>query len=427
MKKNQSKKVVVIGLGYVGLPLALLASRKGYSVVGVDLDKSRVAAINTKQPLFGGKEIGKLLKNSSLEATDDFNVFKSAKIIIVCVPTPVDENHHPNLNPIKDASRAIAKHLKRNQLVVLESTVNPGVCDEVIIPILEKSGLKAGKDFYLAHCPERINPGDPKWNVENIPRVVGGLDKESLRQAAKFYRSIINAPVREMGSLKEAEAVKIVENSFRDVNIAFVNELAMSFSKLGIDVVDVINGAATKPFAFMPHYPGAGVGGHCIPVDPYYLIDYAKKNGFHHELMKVSRRVNEGMPHFTVELLEKALKTIGKKLKGSKIAVLGIAYKPNVGDYRESPSFKIIEHLKKKGAEVRMYDPYVREKSNVKNFREATLGADAAIIATAHRTFSRLTPKDFINQRVRVVIDGRNCLKKKSFIKAGIVYKGIGR
>ncbi len=427
MKKNKSQGVAIIGLGYVGLPLALLASRKGYSVIGIDLDKRKVAAINAKESLLSDAAIAKQLKKSSLTATDDFDVLENVETIIVCVPTPVDEKHHPDLRAIEGASSAIAKNLKRGQLIILESTVNPGVCDEIVIPILEKSGLTAGKDFYVAHCPERINPGDSKWNVENIPRVVGGLNKESLKRAAKFYRSIINAPVKEMGSLKEAEAVKIVENSFRDVNIAFVNELAMSFAKLGIDVVNVIDGAATKPFAFMPHYPGAGVGGHCIPVDPYYLIDYAKKNGFHHELMKISRHVNEGMPQFTVKILEKALKAKGKKLKGSKIAVLGISYKPNVGDCRESPSLKIIGLLQKKGVIVHAYDPYVPEKSNVANLNAALSGADAAIIATAHREFSTLMPKDFLKNNVPIVIDGRNCLPKDNFRKAGMTYWGIGR
>lgn len=430
-KSSKLKRVAVIGLGYVGLPLALLADSKGYDVIGIDLNLNKIKALSEKSlppPLTEDRKLAAALKKSSLNVTSDFNVLKSRDIIVVCVPTPVHKNHLPDLVPVEKACESIARNLQKGQLIVLESTVNPGVCDEIVIPMLEKiSGLKAGKDFFLAHCPERINPGDPKWTVKNIPRVVGGFDDGSLQRAAAFYRSIIEATIKEMGSLKEAEAVKIVENSFRDVNIAFVNELAMSFSKLDIDVVNVINGAATKPFAFMAHYPGAGVGGHCIPVDPYYLIDYAKKNGFAHKFLSLAREINEGMPQFTIELLEKALKKDGKKLKKAKIAVLGISYKPNVGDSRESPSFEIIELLEKKGAHVRTYDPYVPDKSNAKNFHEATLGADAVIVATAHKEFTQLAPRDFINRGVRIVIDGRNCLDEAGFEISDINYRGIGR
>src|SRR3989338_9802325 len=284
MAKAQSIKtehIAVIGLGYVGLPLALLASRKGHTVVGVDIDVKKVELLNARATPFADEEITEQLKNSSLEATMDFSRIKDVGVIIICVPTPVYENHLPNLEPVQNACKSIASHLQKGQLVILESTVNPGVCESIILPILEKgSELQCGKDFYLAHCPERINPGDKKWNVENIPRVVGGFDEVSLQKAIAFYATIISAEIKPIASLKEAEAVKIVENAFRDINIAFVNELAMSFSRLGIDTVNVINGAATKPFAFLPHYPGCGVGGHCIPVDPYYLIEYAKDYGY---------------------------------------------------------------------------------------------------------------------------------------------------
>ena len=344
------------------------------------------------------------------------------------MPTPIDEEKRPDLGPVKNACSSLAKHLQKGQLVVLESTVNPGVCDEIVRPLLEEiSGLTAGKDFYLAHCPERINPGDAKWGVENIPRVVGGNDPESLRRAAEFYRSIVKAPIKEMGSLKEAEAVKIVENSFRDINIALVNELAMSFSKLGIDVVNVIDGAATKPFAFMPHYPGAGVGGHCIPVDPYYLIDYAKANGFYHDFLSLARRINEHMPEFTVEQIDAALNERKIALKGSEIAVLGLAYKPNIDDCRESPTFEIIHLLQQKGANVRSFDPYVLERSSAKTLETALRGTQAVVVTTAHREFVALTPQDLAHYAIRIVVDGRNCLPKDDFKAAGFVYRGIGR
>lgn len=425
--KNK-RRVVVVGLGYVGLPLALLADHRGCSVKGIDLDAQRVECINSKKAPFTDKKIRLSLEESSLKATTDWAAIEAADVIIICVPTPVDEEKRPDLKPVEGAVRAIAEHLQKDQLIILESTVNPGVSDEIVKPMLEKiSGMQAGKDFYLAHCPERINPGDSEWGVENIPRVVGGNDPESLRRAAEFYRSIIKAPIKEMGSLKEAEAVKIVENSFRDINIALVNELAMSFSKLGIDVVNVIDGAATKPFAFMPHYPGVGVGGHCIPVDPYYLIDYAKANGFYHDFLSLARRINEHMPAFTIEQVEAALNERKLALRGSEIAVLGLAYKPNIDDCRESPAFEIIHLLEEKGVNVRSFDPYVLERSSMKTLEMALRGAQAVVITTAHREFTCLTPQDLSAYAIRIVVDGRNCLPKDDFKAAGFVYRGIGR
>ncbi|MDP1688555.1 MAG: nucleotide sugar dehydrogenase [bacterium] len=298
----------------------------------------------------------------------------------------------------------------------------------MVIPILEKeSGLKAGKDFFVAHCPERINPGDKNWTVENIPRVVGGLEEKSLGMAYEFYSSIITGQIKKMGSLKEAEAVKVVENSFRDINIAFVNELAMSFSKLGIDVVNVINGAATKPFAFMAHYPGVGVGGHCIPVDPYYLIDYAKQNGFEHDFLKLARKINSNMPKFTAERVALGLNEAKIVINGAKIAVLGLAYKSNIDDCRESPAFPLIKALEKYGANVVSYDPFVLNKSTVKSLDEAVKDSVAVVIATCHDQFKNLEPEYFLKNGIKVVVDGRNCLQKEKFIDAGLIYKGVGR
>jgi UDP-N-acetyl-D-glucosamine dehydrogenase len=279
-----NKTISIIGLGYVGLPLALLAAKKGYRVIGVIKNPEKAKLINERISPIQDEKIIEDLKTTTLEATTDFSRIKEAIIVIVCVPTPIDCNHMPNLEPVESATRNVGIYLQKGQTVIMESTVNPGVCEEVMLPILEKeSGLKSGIDFYFAHCPERINPGDPKWNVENINRVVGSLEEKGLDIATSFYQSILTGSIMRMGNLKEAEACKVVENSFRDINIAFVNELALSFAKLGIDAVRVIDGAATKPFAFMAHYPGCGVGGHCIPVDPYYLIEYAKKKGFFHD------------------------------------------------------------------------------------------------------------------------------------------------
>jgi UDP-N-acetyl-D-glucosamine dehydrogenase len=426
---TSKNSIAVVGLGYVGLPLALLAESKGYRVFGLDTNKERIAKLSKRESPIADVSLSKDLKKAKrIEFTTDFSVIKQASTIVVCVPTPVYKNYMPNLEPVKNACISIAKFLKKGQLVVIESTINPGVCDEVVLPLLEKiSGLKGGKDFYLAHCPERINPGDKKWTVKNIPRVVGALEKKGLDKAVAFYSDIIDAEIRPMGSLKEAEAVKIVENSFRDINIAFVNELAMSFAKLGIDVVNVIHGAATKPFAFMAHYPSCGVGGHCIPVDPYYLIEYAKKNGFQHDFLKLARHINNGMPQFTVDQLILGLNQVKASVKGAKITILGLAYKANIEDTRESPAYEIIHILKDLGAQVTVFDPNVLHESTVKTLDEALVGREAVIIASAHREFKALTPQVFKKKGVKVVIDGCNCLPKGDFIASKLVYKGIGR
>jgi UDP-N-acetyl-D-glucosamine dehydrogenase len=412
--QRTKKSVAVIGLGYVGWPLAELAAKKKFRVVGIDSNSEKIEL---------------LAKNKKgITVSADFSSAREVSTIVICVPTPVHENRTPNLSPVESASESVGKILTKGQLVILESTVNPGVTETIVLPILERaSGLKAEQDFFLAHCPERINPGDPKWNVQTIPRVVGGLGEQSLARALKFYRSLLSASITPLNSLKEAEAVKVVENSFRDVNIAFVNELAMSFAKLDIDVVNVIHAASTKPFAFMPHYPGAGVGGHCIPVDPYYLIDYAKQNGFNHRFLSLARDINSSMPHFTVGLVERTLREAGKNLNGSSVAVLGLAYKPDIDDVRESPALEIVKLLEERGATVKTFDPYVPETSTAGSKEEALMGTEAAVIATAHREFTRLSPRDLKRLGVRILIDGRNCLPKTSFTNAGIVYRGIGR
>ena len=292
--------VAVIGLGYVGLPLAVRAVERGYAVVGFDTHQEKIARINRQECPIEDASLEALLKRFPFEATDRPGRLNEADIVLICVPTPVDEMYYPDLEPVISAATLSATHLKPGALVVLESTVNPGVSEEVIMPLFEKHGHRIGKDVFLAHCPERINPGDEKWNVTNIPRVVGSVDAPGLEKALEFYRSIVDGEIRPMKSIREAEAVKVVENSFRDINIAFVNELARSFDVLGIDVKDVIQGAATKPFSFMPHYPSCGVGGHCIPVDPYYLIERAKKSGFDHRFLKIAREINNAMPAYSV-------------------------------------------------------------------------------------------------------------------------------
>jgi nucleotide sugar dehydrogenase len=417
-------KVSIIGLGYVGLPLALLASKKGHKVTGIDLDSKKIELINKHRDPIGEDYIAENIKSSRLESSTDFSSVESADIVIVCVPTPVKNGYEPDLDPLKGACHSLAEKLTKNTLVIIESTINPGVCDEVVIPLIaEVSGLKINRDFYVSHCPERINPGDKKWNVENIPRVAGSSNNQGLKRATEFYKSIIAAPIKPMGTLKEAEAVKIVENSFRDVNIAFVNELAMSFGKLGINVKNVIDGAATKPFAFMPHYPSVGVGGHCIPVDPYYLIEYARGYGFDHEFLTLARAINNRMPEFTVELLIEGLDEAEISIKGAEVSLLGLAYKPNVSDDRESPSYKVIKILKSKGASVRTYDPYLPKKSTAATLNDAVDGAAAVILATNHSEFSEF-PK--MKHSFKVFVDGKNAFARTDFTDQNVIYKGMG-
>lgn len=421
-------KVTVIGLGYVGLPLACAIARKTkHSVVGYDISEEKIEIIKKRECPIDDEQCEKDLKEISFNCTSNSEQIRGSDIYIVCVPTPVLNDYTPNLEPLKEAVLEISKFLEKGQTVVIESTINPGVCEEIVKPLLEeKTALKAGVDFDIAHCPERINPGDPVWNVYNIPRNVGSTRAEATKMLADFYRGFIDNVINEMPDLKSVEATKIIENTFRDINIAFVNELAKSFDVLGIDLVTVIKGAANKPFAFMPHYPSCGVGGHCIPVDPYFLIERAKKSGFDHKYLKLAREINNSMPFYTIELLANGLNEFEKSIKGTKIALLGMSYKADVGDIRESPSLKIEKLLLKSGASLTVFDPYFPQLSNVSNLKDALKDAFAIVIATDHKEFLNINPEMLANTKVKVIIDGKNCLKKSAFKEAGFYYKGIG-
>lgn len=422
--------VSVIGLGYVGLPLACLCAEKNFQVMGIDISVEKVSLVSKgvspiKDESVSGK-IKKLVESKRIAASDDFFKVKNASVVVVCVPTPVDSKKLPDLKPLEDACDGIAKFLQKKQLIVIESTIYPGTIEEVVKPILEKGGLIAGKDFFLCHCPERIDPGNKKWGVENIPRVLGGINNESAEKGKEFYENL-GIKVKVLKDVKAVEAVKVTENCFRDVNIAFVNELAKSFKVLGIDVKEVIEGASTKPFGYMPFFPGPGVGGHCISVDPYYLIEKAKQNGFDHKFLLLAREINNSMPFFVVQLVQEALNEIGLPVNNAKIAVLGVAYKKNVDDCRESPSFEIIADLKKKGAVVRVFDPFVPKHSTVNLLDDALIGADCAVIATDHDEFiKRLSPGFLKEMKVKAIVDARNCLKE-NFADIGINYKGVGK
>lgn len=427
MQKSTNKTVAVIGLGYVGLPLAVRSKERGYDVIGIDLEQKKVDLINKKKSPIEDVFLAENLPMYPFMATTDAKEIRKADIVLICVPTPVDHLYQPNLGPVEGACKMVAENLKKGALVVLESTVNPGVSEEVVWPIFASYGHKLGSDVHIAHCPERINPGDPKWNVTNIPRVVGSFTPKGLAIAKKFYESIIDGEIRAMKHIREAEACKVVENSFRDINIAFVNELAKSFDAMGIDVKDVIEGAKTKPFAFMAHYPGRGIGGHCIPVDPYYLIERAKKAGFDHKFLRMSREINNSMPEYTVELLQDKLNEVKMPLNGTNIGILGIAYKANVDDDRESPYYAIVKALKKHKAKIHSFDPHVLSRSSCKTLEALLKKSDALILMTNHTEFLHIDGKILKKNGIKVIVDGMNCLDKTSFKKNGVIYKGIGR
>lgn len=413
----------IVGLGYVGLPLAVLAREKGWEVLGIDINQPKVALIQHGQLPFHDPTLAKSLKKYRIQAGTDFSVISRADIIIICVPTPVTADNYPDLTPVTSAINNIKPYLEKGQTIVVESTVNPGVMDEVVSPI-----LKDGPAVHLVHCPERINPGDPTWSVRNIPRVLGGYTPTGVRNAKRFYASVLEAPIKIMGSPTEAEAVKIMENTFRDINIAYINEMARSFAVLGIDITNVIAGAATKPFAFMPHYPGNGVGGHCISVDPYYMIERAKQVGFDHKFLKLARRINEGMPSYMVELLLQAASQAKLPVTQLKVGLLGLAYKKNVSDIRNSPALKTLAQLKQQAISVQTFDPFIPKRSTVSSLEEALSNTNALLLTCDHAKLVRqLTPTRLQAAGIKIVIDGKNALNMNAIVRAGIVYFGIGR
>lgn len=458
------KKIAVIGLGYVGLPLAGLCAKKGYEVIGLERNKEVVALLRSGKSHIQDHVVEHLLSEACATGrfypVTDHTELADCKVYLICVPTPVDENFDPDLMPLKAAAMDISPYLKRGDLVVVESTVFPGTCEDIVLPILEEeSGLKVGEDVHFAHCPERVNPGDTFWTSENIPRVVGATTQKGVRLAAEFYKSILGGKILDvrnvrqclrpkfklkgndyeeshippgcvtmMRSIRDAEAVKAMENTVRDVNIAFVNELAKISDVLNLDVVDVIDGMSTKPFGKGPFFPGVGVGGHCIAVDPEWLKAASVKAGYVPELIQLARNTNNSMPTYTINLLQDMLNDCGYPIKGTTIAVLGVAYKKNVDDGRESPFFEVNKKLQEKGAEIRVYDSWIKSKSTVDSLEQALQGAKAIVIVTDHDNYvSQLKEMDLVQYGIKVVIDGRNCLESQRILSQGIIYRGIGR
>lgn len=425
-----TETVAVVGLGYVGLPVAALARLRGFSVIGYDIQAEKVAAIGRGEISRTDPLVREAFSAQPLAATADARRLAEADVVIVAVPTPVDEAAQPDLRALRSAIETVAQHAKHGVLLSIESTVNPGVCEEVIVPFLKSLGRDPDtSDLFLVHCPERVNPGDERWTIRNIPRVLGGTTPEARERGLAFYRRLVEAEVRPMSSIRAAEAVKVVENAFRDVNIAFVNELAQSFDRIGIDVTEVIHGASSKPFAFLAHYPGCGVGGHCIPVVPYHLIDYASTHGFDHTFLKLARGINDSMPRYTVERLKQAIGRWRRRegVRGVRVTLLGLSYKKDIGDLRVSPALKIEELLRAEGANLVTFDPFVPERSTARTLQAALRHAEAVVLATEHSLFQKLMPPDLQGTPVRVIVDGRNCLDHPAFREAGYTILGIGK
>lgn len=420
------KKVAIVGLGYVGIPLAS-ACAPYYSVLGFDIDVVKVESINKGSCPIKDDFVVKDFVQNPFPATTDFSQLSKMEIIVVCVPTPIDSHQKPQLTYLESASTSIAKNLQKGQLIIIESTIYPGTTEEVLVPILEKeSGLIAGVDFGVAYCPERVDPGNTKYSVSNIARVLSSYKASHNDQAVEFYSKFIDAQVVALSSIRAAEAVKILENTFRDVNIAFINEMAQSFDVFGIDIHEVIRGAATKPFGFMPFYPGPGVGGHCIPVDPYYLIEKAKDIGFKHSFLAMAREINNSMPRYVIRLIQDGLNDLGLSVKGTKIGILGLSYKKNVGDLRGSPGLEIQELLRKKGADTLAFDPYVPEKSTVNSARELLAVCDVILIACDHDEFKTIAPFDFSTCRVKMLLDCKNLYNHKDFLNGDLLFRKLG-
>jgi len=410
--------VGVVGLGYVGLPLVLLTADAGFRVIGFDIDPVKVVRLNAGRSYIKHIPSAKIreLAGKRFLATTDFRKIRACDVVLICVPTPLTEHMEPDMKYIADTGRSMAPHLHKGQLVVLESTTYPGTTEDFLRPILETSGLKAGRDFFLAFSPEREDPGNPKFHTRIIPKVVGGLDAPSLRIACAFYRKLMDRVIP-VSSLKVAESCKLLENIYRCVNIALVNELKILFTRMDIDVWEVIRGASTKPFGYMPFYPGPGLGGHCIPIDPFYLTWKAKEYDLNLRFVELAGEVNIGMPYYVVERLQRALDRRGRTLKGARILLLGVAYKKNVDDVRESPAFKIWEILDEHGAKVVYHDPNIPSlhpgrKYNYPSKSRALTPAllrscDAVVIVTDHdhvdyRKVVRYAP---------LVVDSRHAVK----------------
>ncbi|MFB3918716.1 MAG: nucleotide sugar dehydrogenase [Candidatus Velamenicoccus archaeovorus] len=421
IKKIKERKVrsAVIGLGYVGLPLAVEFAKAGIEVVGIDLDASKVDAIRRKKSYIqdvSSSEVADLVSRGLLSATTAYTALSGVDTVNICVPTPLRKTKEPDISYIVQSAEQIARYLKKGQLIILESTTYPGTTEEVLLPMFEAKGFKAGRDFYLAFSPERVDPGNRKYQTRNIPKVVGGVTPACTAAARALYEQAVDT-VYPVSSTRVAETVKLLENTFRSVNIGLVNELALMCHKMDIDVWEVIDAARTKPFGFMAFYPGPGLGGHCIPIDPLYLSWKARVYGFEARFIELAAQVNGAMPEYVVARVADALNTRGKSIQGARILILGVAYKKNVGDYRESPAFDVMEELLHKGAKVAYSDPFVPSFEHMQlKMKSSRLApamlkrADCVVIVTDHDCFDH----QMIVEHARLIVDTRHAVKVRS-------------
>ncbi len=419
--KNKKAILAVIGLGYVGLPLAVEKAKAGFKTIGFDIQDEKVDMVNRGENYIGdvvNEDLKDLVEKGLLRATTDFSEIANADTVCICVPTPLDAHKQPDISYVETTAKTIVPYMHKDMIIILESTTYPGTTEGLLKPILESSGLECGKDFYLAFSPERVDPGNLIYKTKNTPKVVGGVTEECTEIAAMIYESILEAPVHRTTSPSVAEMEKILENTYRNINIGLINELAVLCNKMDINIWEVIDAASTKPYGFTPFYPGPGLGGHCIPLDPYYLSWKAKEYGFHTTMIESSMVINDKMPEYIVERTYKILSKLKKPLNGSKILVLGIAYKNDIDDYRESPAISVIEKLEEENAEVDFFDPYIasyREKENIKlgieKINEEILPSyDLVVVTTAHSNIDY----EMVQRSSKFIFDTKNAFKNVS-------------
>ncbi|MBF7096128.1 nucleotide sugar dehydrogenase [Alkalibacter mobilis] len=415
---NKTAVLGVIGLGYVGLPLAVEKAKAGFKTIGFDVKESKVEMVNNGENYIGdvvNEDLKEIVVSGYLSATTDFAKVAGADCVCICVPTPLDKHQQPDISYVESSARSILPYMHKDMMIILESTTYPGTTQELLKPILEESGLECGIDFYLAFSPERVDPGNIAYKTKNTPKVVGGVTENCTEVAALLYENILNAPIHRVSSPSVAEMEKILENIYRNVNIGLVNELAVLCNKMGIDIWEVIEAAKTKPYGFQAFYPGPGLGGHCIPLDPYYLSWKAREFGFHTSMIESSMMVNDRMPEYCAERASKILNRYKKPLNGSKILLLGIAYKKDIADYRESASLRVFRELEKEGAILKYHDPYVPqfndrgviytgEKVLSKELLEET---DLVVITTDHSNIDYA----YVQRHAKMIFDTKNATK----------------
>ena len=414
---NKEAVLGVVGLGYVGLPLAVEKAKAGYSVIGFDIQESRCEMVNRGENYIGDvvdSELVTIVQNGLLRATTDYSLIEKCDAVMICVPTPLDKHFQPDVSYVINSATEIAKFLHKGILIILESTTYPGTTEEILLPLFEAGGYKCGEDFFLAFSPERVDPGNKNYNTKNTPKVVGGVTEKCTEIAAVLYEHVLEGKIFRASSPKVAEMEKILENTYRNINIALVNELAILCNRMGIDIWEVIEAAKTKPYGFQAFYPGPGLGGHCIPIDPFYLTWKAREFDYHTRLIEISAEINNYMPEYTVERMMKLLNKEKKSMNGSKIMVIGVAYKQDIDDLRESPALKVIEHLHENGAVISYHDPYIPDfeymgirYESVALTLDAIKDQDLVVITTMHSNLDY----EWIVENSPLLFDTKNATK----------------